>query len=265
VSDSLVFTKASRAIDRLQVASTLTGKGTTWYESKVFFTKSSGARGTFLDRVLVLPHKEGILFTLDPDLSASLAADGLNLYEIRAPGARPKKLGVTVGWNTVAIGSKGMFAFTDGPNRYAWLTKRVEICSAAREVCTPVPTPDGNISFDPSWSPNGKTLAFVDAPSKQVPNFCQSTLERWYAAHSLWLVKSAGSAPSRIRQAEGASVPIWSANGKSLLYEASDALWLLPTLSGRPVLVASPLFAPNDWPSYEGQIDWSDQFSWRSR
>ncbi len=263
VSDSLAFSKASTGLDRLQVSSTLSGRRMTWYESKVSFTRPSGAQGSFLDRVAVLPRREGLLFTLDPDSSASLAADGLNLYEIRARGGQPKKLGITVG-DTVATGSDGTFAFTDGPDRYAWLTKTVETCSAATAVCTGVSTPSGKLSFDPAWSPSGNALAFVEAPSSSAGSFSQAAVQRWYTLHSLWVLDSERGSPKEIKTADGASVPVWSANGKSLLYEANDALWLLPTLSSRPVRIASPLFAPNNWPNYYGHVDWSGQFAWSS-
>jgi Tol biopolymer transport system component len=263
VSDSLSFTKASTGVDRLEVSSSLTGRRTTWYGSRVSFNKSSGAQGGFLDRVVVLPHRQGIVFTLDPDRSASLAADGLNLYEISGPGEQPKRLGTTVG-DTVAVGSDGTFAFTDGPNRYAWLTKTAETCLAATELCTRVSTPSGKLSFGPAWSPSGKVLAFVEAPSSSTGNFFQSALERWYATHSLWVLRSGSSSPVEVKSVDGASVPVWSADGKSLLYEANDALWFLPTLSSKPVRIVSPLFATNDWPSQYGQVDWSGQFAWLS-
>ncbi len=52
--------------------------------------------------------------------------------------------------------------------------------------------------------------------------------------------------------------------GKSLLYVANDALWLLPSVASRPVRVAAPLFTPSDWQNFFGEISWSDQFAWRS-
>jgi len=255
-------TKASTGTQRLEVASSLNGKRTTWYTGKVSFTQS-GAQGYFLLDAVVLPAREGILFQFDPDQSADLPADGLELYELRAPGARPKQIGLTVGL-PIAIGANGTFAITNGGNRYAWLTKSVETCSAASALCTPVPTAHGELSFDPAWSPNGKQLAFVEAPTISATNFFQATVKRWYASHSLWILQRARTTPDEIKGSGGASSPTWSANGKSVMYVANDALWLLPTLSSKPVRIASPLLTPNNWQSFFGEINWTDQFAWLS-
>jgi hypothetical protein len=256
-------TKRSITIERLEVSSSLTGKRTTWWENRVSFTEQSGLAGGLFDGVIVLPHREGILFRLDPGGSGSLAADGLSVYELRGPGAQPKTLGVSLG-DVVSVGSNGAFTFTDGGDRYAWLTKSVATCSAAMARCSVVHTMPGQLSFDPTWSPDGRTLAFVQAPSGSASDFFQRTLRRWYATHSLWVLRQGSDTPVEIPDVTGASVPIWSADGRSLLYEANDALWLLPTLSSKPVRVASPLFTPNRWPSYYGQISWSGQFAWLS-
>jgi hypothetical protein len=64
--------------------------------------------------------------------------------------------------------------------------------------------------------------------------------------------------------APGASAPIWSADGQSLLYVARDALWLLRRLDGQPVKVTGALFPPRSWPAYYGQVDWTSQFAWWS-
>jgi WD40-like Beta Propeller Repeat len=256
-------TTRSVEVERLEVSSSLSGRRTTWYENRVSFTAQSGLAGGLFDGVIVLSHQEGILFRLDPGGSNSIAADGLSVYEIRGPGAQPKPLGVSLG-DVISVGSNGAFTFTNGGDRYAWLTKSVQTCSAATARCSAVHTTPGQLSFDPTWSPDGKTLAFVQAPSGSASDFFQRTLRRWYATHSLWVLRQGSATPVEITDANGASVPIWSANGTSLLYEADDALWLLPTLSSKPVRIASPLFTPNHWPSYYGQISWSGQFAWLS-
>ena len=45
---------------------------------------------------------------------------------------------------------------------------------------------------------------------------------------------------------------------------AGNSLWLLPTLDGKPIEIATPLFPVHNWPSYFGQIAWSAQFAWSS-
>lgn len=263
VDDSLVisFSKPTTGTDRLQLSRSLYGKRVTWYQSRVSFSAASGSVGNFLDAVNVLPGSGAVLFTLDPFHSASLAADGLGLYEVRAPGASPAKLGVTVG-DTVAVGPPGKFAFTNGPNRYAWLTKSAVACSAAKATCSPLPAGAGKLTVYPAWSGHSGALVYVEAPSSSASDFWQPTVQRWYSAHTLWALPAGSRAASEVKGAAGASAPLWSRDGQSLMYVADDSLWLLPSVSSSPVRVESPLFSPRAWPSYYGQVNWSGQFAW---
>jgi hypothetical protein len=45
---------------------------------------------------------------------------------------------------------------------------------------------------------------------------------------------------------------------------AGDALWLIPKPGAKPEKIAGPLYQPNAWPSYYGQVGWSSQFAWAS-
>ncbi|MGD0386065.1 MAG: hypothetical protein ABSB73_08000 [Solirubrobacteraceae bacterium] len=252
---------SSKGVVSLEVSSSLAGRRTTWFHARVSFAEQSGLQGPTFFFATALPADRGILVGLSPfccDVS-----DGVDLYEIRAAGERPRNLGVTVG-NTVSVGANGTFAFTLGANRYAWVTKAVVTCSAAAERCSPIPTAAGTLSLDPAFSPNGDALAFVEAASMRAGNIGQPAVRRWYATHTLWLMRHAGARPNEIAGTAGAAAPVWSADGRSLLYVSNDALWLLPTLSSKPVLIASPLFTPTDWQSDFGRIDWTNQFAWSS-
>jgi len=193
--------------------------------------------------------------------SASLAADGMLVYEIRSPHAKPVKLGSTVGDARVSVGSGGRLALPGGVDRIAWVRKAVLTCSVGR--CTTVRAPAGSLTLDPAWSPDGTTLALVSAGTESTDDaLVQPTLRRWYATRRLWLL-SAGSA-REVPGTMGAAAPTWSRDNTSLLFVADDSVWLLPRLDKRPVRIAGPLFGSGAWPNDDGQIAWSGRFAWQS-
>jgi dipeptidyl aminopeptidase/acylaminoacyl peptidase len=209
----------------------------------------------------VLPHNQGLLYWFDPD--SADAADGQALYLIKAPGQHPIRVGGTLtGPGYVAVSRTGEFAIVNGLNRYAWQTKTLELCSPVSGSCTPVRAPRGELTLDPAWSPDGHVLAFVEAPASPAAGFPQPAVARWYATHTLWILRTPGTAAHQMPGTNGATAPAWSASGTSLVYEAGDALWLVPALASRPVKIATPLFPVNNWPTYYGEIGWAQQFAW---
>jgi hypothetical protein len=242
-------------VELVEVARSLHGPRTVWYEAPSRFATRSGYRGNGIADVALLP-RGGILVWLDPMHSASLAADGMPVVEIRSPRARPRRLGVTVG--TPLSAAAGSIALGAGADRIAWTTKQVVTCTRGR--CARPAAAAGRLTVDPALSPDGRTLAFVSAADLGVQvSTMQPTLRRWYATRRLWVGKRELPGPA------GAAAPTWSLNGKSLLFVAGDALWLLPTLDAKPVRVAGPLLWPHGaWPNFYGQIGWSAQFAWDS-
>lgn len=249
-------------VDLLNAAKTLNGAQTTWYRVPTRFTPSSGYTTPAIGVVAVLPNRHGLLFSLDPFHSASIAADGLPLHELARPGGTPRKLGSTVG-SAVSLGAGSHFAVGAGGDRYAWRAKHAIACSTGSH-CATAPTPTGHLSLEPAWSPSGSVLAYVVAGSSRSNNFFQPTLRHWYGTRHLWLF-SKGSPPHVIPESTGAADPTWSRDGRSVLFVANDSLWLLPRLNAHPVRIAGPLFRPSFWPSYYGQVDWMSQFAWRSQ
>jgi hypothetical protein len=252
----------AHGVEQLSVATSLNGPRAVWLTVPLSFSPTSGMSGSLIvDRVLVLPQDQGLVFKTDPGLSD--IADGSGIYEIRAAGTRPRQIGFALSLPPVA-GAGGEVAIANGPNRYQWMTKSVRVCPADTERCAAPATARGVISLDPAWSPSGRMLAFVEAPSSSQSDDTQSIVQHWYATHSLWLIRRPGATPTPIAGTGGASAPAWSANGHSILYVAGDSLWLLPTLGSHPVRIAGPLFQPGAWPSVYGQVDWTGQFAWLS-
>jgi hypothetical protein len=211
--------KSLTGTQRIEVSSTLFGPRTIWHSTPIRID-NSGAHGDFASAVVVLPDKAGILIWTDPDQSDD--ADGDRLYELRSPHGTLTPLGVTVG-HVVTLGRNGTFSFSAGGPRVAWIDKAVESCDGFTARCTPVGTPQRNVTVAPAWSPDGATLAYVEAASMSNWNFPQSVLTRWYATRKI-LLKTGSNVPVVVKGSNGATDPVWSLNGKSLLFVDNDGL-----------------------------------------
>jgi hypothetical protein len=197
--------------------------------------------------------------------------DQTPLDVVAAPGARPRMLAQTLSDGTTdvlaASAAGGRLAvvadISRGLNggRLIWSDKQVQACLPGGGCRGLVHRPS-KVTLDPAWSADQRTLAFVEAPAYVGAGTSPSRLRRWYADHRLLLYDAASGVLRSVRSAAGATVPQWSHDGKSLLYVSGNGLWLLPSPTGKPEEIASPLFASGNWPEYYGQVAWSAQFSW---
>ena len=198
--------------------------------------------------------------------------DATPLDVIADPGAKPRFLADTLSVETTRIIAPShdriavVADISNGVNggRVYWDAKQVQICTASPSSCRPIVAGRSTVTVDPVWSPSGKQLAFVQAPDRLQGGWGQSVLATWYGRHVLRVYDTRTERLSTIAAARGATIPLWSTNGKSLLYVDADGIWLLPTLDAKPVRIATPLFAPSNWPSYFGQMAWPAQLSWWS-
>jgi dipeptidyl aminopeptidase/acylaminoacyl peptidase len=198
------------------------------------------------------------------------------LYSLSGPDATPHLLGETLTNDSdgpPSATSAGLLTFVSAIGqadpRAPWYGKQVEVCSSSTLSCSAAPLPPGDVTDDPVWSPSGSTLAYVAAPSENTMEFLAPAVSSWYASHVLQLYNPESASAAPVETATGATVPIWSGNGKGLLYVANNGLWLLPYPTAQPTEVASPLFGQATSPlsgpgipSYYGEIDWSQQFGW---
>ena len=189
---------------------------------------------------------------------------------IPAARAKPRFLASTLSDGTtrvLAAGGGRLAAVADishGINggRVVWDAKQLQVCT--RNACQPVTTGRRQVTLDPSWSVDGRQLAYVQAPDRTTGPWTQRVVTRWYANHQLHVLDVRTGTNRTIRTARGATVPMWSSNGESLLFVGKDGIWLLPRLRGEPVEIARPLFR-GTWPNYYGQMAWPAQLTWWTR
>ncbi|MPZ69087.1 MAG: hypothetical protein GEU71_06105 [Actinobacteria bacterium] len=108
--------------------------------------------------------------------------------------------------------------------------------------------PGGN-SFSPTWSPDGRSIAFIRSLGK--------LLEAPPGGYQLWTMSSEGDAPLQLTKT-GAARPDWSPDGKSIVFDEGAALWVIspnggaarklkPATTGRGIegLGAFPSWSPD--------------------
>jgi hypothetical protein len=209
-----------------------------------------------------------------------IAGPGSALHRLaRSPIFQPPAVAGAPGGHLALVADLGGTGVGQGEGaKFVWYAKAVTTCSLPSASCTAVPMPRGDVSLDPAWSPEGSALAYVTAPESTlgVPSgppryapyedlFSWPQVAPWYDKRTLWILASGSASPQQVASVHGASDPVWSSSGTSLLYVSHRELWLLPTLAAAPVRVA-----PLDTSSGEGgryvfgYADWTGSFTWWS-
>src|SRR5579862_4450044 len=118
---------------------------------------------------------------------------------VPAPNAKPRTLAQTLSDGTTEVNSansRGQLAVvadvSHGRNggRTYWDKKQVQLCGGSGR-CQPLLDRKSKVTLDPAWSPNGDTLAFIEAPDYVNAGWIQPFMQRWYGEHELLLYSSA--------------------------------------------------------------------------
>jgi hypothetical protein len=204
-------------------------------------------------RVLAQTLSDGVT-----DAVAAGAGDELAVVTSGASAGRDYAIG-----KAVARCSPDSFSCAALPGASSW-TGRPLTC---RPCFAPAAGPGSAVSLDPDWSPDGSLLAYVKAPAFRAGAGNPSLA--WFHAHRLEVWNSRTDRTRRIGAIDGASLPTWSRDGKSLLYVSDDGLWLADAATGKAVEIEHPLYRASSWKhvattslAFYGQIPWSKQFSW---
>jgi Tol biopolymer transport system component len=235
---------------------------------------AAASTGNVLELAGWWPDGQGLLYWLDYQGSASIAADGLPLDSVALGGRPPRTLvpAMLVHGSWLAFSPHGnAVAAVSGGDRVIWSGgKQITLCVPAGP-CTPVAQPAGVVSVDPSWSPGGTAIVFarLSASGPFGPNgradFSPYWITRWEATSRLWTVSASGSGARPLAAAgPGAVDPVWGRDG-SLLFVRDDSLWLLPPGAATATQLTGALGALSGdayYRTYYGYVPYPQLFAW---
>jgi len=215
------------------------------------------------------PDGKGLVFFVDPLHSASLAADGLDLYSLALDpriGA-PRLLTMALphmAWLAPSPSGHDLLLVA-GAGREVWTGKALAVCNVRAAACRTLDQPPRVVSLDPTWSASGARIAYVRARDEgSIGGFGSSRgLLAWVGTRTLWVADANGGGARRLTAAgTGIYDPQWSRDGSHVLYLRDDALWLIPTGGADPTRIVGPFPGPFDLTGYYGYVSWAGVFAW---
>jgi hypothetical protein len=206
---------------------------------------------------------ESILYWDDPGFSASLMADGLNLFAIAASGGKPRPTGVAtlVHRDLLTLAPRSnRLAVTAGSGRETWEGKRIAILDLDGMALRYL-TDESASALAPAWSPDGRRIAFAQAPAAARANL---------GLRKIWVADAAGSDPPRqVTRDERYrdELPQWSPRGTHVLFCRLDGggrgtRWLMGGGDRNASRISWPLRLEDGPAGYWGYIDWHRAFDW---
>jgi len=244
---------------------------------------------------------KSLLYWEDPDFSASIGADGLEMFRVSASGGTAERLGIgtLIHDDMLSLSpAHNMLAAATGGDRETWSGKRIAIVDLDRPALRYL-TDENTSALGPSWSPEGKRIAYSAAPDasveylKQIGNpatipVVDSNGQRqtratptkigvggqqawpYLAQRRIWTAAAAGGEAARRLTSDDNyrdEEPLWSASGTHILFCRMDragngALWIMNATGDNPVQVSEKLTLKSDRFGYYGYTDWRRSFDW---
>lgn len=198
------------------------------------------------------PDGKGLLYWTS--YGASQAYDGTPLYSFRLGDSEAEYLTAGLsyqGW--LSLSPQGELMMVSGLSRIVWANKSLTIINPASGARQNLANPAGCVSLDPAFSPAGDRIAFVAAKDLG-DEVWPEDLTAWVNTRTLWLAQADGSNPRPLTSAgTGVYQPLWSKDGKSILYVRDNALWLINSEGGQPKKIVDHLSEGEDFYGYRSE------------
>jgi WD40-like Beta Propeller Repeat len=202
------------------------------------------------------PDSRWLLFTIDPDSSGSIAADGLRLRIVSASGGKPISIAKMLPYADYMTWCGKRLVFTAGIDRVATHRKKLDVASAPDWRPQLLVRAPARAWGSLACAPDGRSVVVQSAPASADGNFFAA---RW----ALWRVGLDGSLRRLTTPPPGYAddSPRWSRNGKAILFvrshRGSGKLYLWS--GGR---VTGPLASVGYRLGYYGHRNWWAGADW---
>ena len=207
-----------------------------------------------------------LVLSVDPDSSASVAADGLALTFVPVDGGKPHIFAASVllysDFLSVSLDRLELLVSAGG-GRESWQDKRVTLIDAATGKFTFL-TNAASSAVSPSWSTDGRYIVYVSAPAAGTIAG-EEQVRQALSKRRIWTMTGDGkqmrqlTADSRYRD----EYPSWSRNGYILFVrlDAKDnaSLWTVNPNRGALLQIVENLDLDS---GYYGHIEWDKYLAW---
>lgn len=209
---------------------------------------------------------KGILYWLDPCHSASIRADGLDLYSLKLGQTKAVKLpnGLTDPEYLAQFNSDQIIMVT-GSGREISTNKRLAMVNYKTGAVAKLPQPPGSVVSDIAVSMDASHLAYIAAKDLGGNfDFSQNGgVEKWFDTYALWAARADGSTARRLSAAgTGISQPQWSKDGKHIMYCKKGQLWIIDAEGKQPEKIVDLSGGDEDSKSIYAKVPITSLFSW---
>jgi dipeptidyl aminopeptidase/acylaminoacyl peptidase len=191
-----------------------------------------------------------LFFAIDPQGSASIAADGLLLQVISTRGGRPHRIGMTLAYSDYRTWCDNRLVFTGGGDRLATTNKRLLVASPPAWQARPLLKTPKRAWGSVACAPDGRSLVAQSQPKSDNYNFFATKWELWRVGMNGSQRRLTSPPP---RSADES--PRFSRDGRSIFFVRSrHGLGSLFTLQGRRL--SGPLIRLGYNLGYYGHRSW---------
>ena len=219
------------------------------------------------EQILPFAWSGDTIFAWKGEISGSAESDGFEVWGYSVSGGPPRKLGgpALVSRELHALSPDGnKLALTNGEGRQAWTNKAITVIDLRMGASTSL-TSKNAAALYPAWSPSGEEIAFIQGPDAGDIWGGEDAKDALNQRH-VWIMNHDGAHRRQLTSDPNFrdERPVWSADGKSLLFVRLDhndqaSLWTLDSSGGEPRLLAGPMLLREDgWFGYYGHVHWSE-------